>query len=77
MTKHCCEAMTWHVNHQCDVHRYPFDCPDHVVYYNQEANHYGLLIHDGGSSYYSIRYCPWCGSPLPDPDASDEEDNGL
>ena len=27
---------------------------------------YGLIIHDGGSSYIDIKYCPWCGSKLPE-----------
>jgi hypothetical protein len=26
--------------------------------------HYGLLIHDGGSSSIEINFCPWCGAQL-------------
>jgi len=22
---------------------------------------YGIIIHDGGGSFYEINFCPWCG----------------
>jgi hypothetical protein len=25
---------------------------------------YGLMIHDGGSSFYGIAFCPWCGARI-------------
>lgn len=52
------------VTHQCDKHASVFDCPDSVVYYSSRLDRYGLIVHDGGSSYVSIAYCPWCGISL-------------
>ncbi len=63
---HCCEAMTQHVNYACDQHPDPFECPDNLLYYSPRFSEYGLIIHDGGSSYFIIHYCPWCGSALPE-----------
>jgi len=65
--RHCCERMELDLNQRCDMHPDPFDCPDNLIYYSQEYNEYGILIHDGASSYIHIRYCPWCGGELPDP----------
>jgi hypothetical protein len=25
---------------------------------------YGIIINDGGSSFVTIAFCPWCASPL-------------
>ncbi len=49
----------------CPDHPNPRDCPDRVLNYSSASNAYGLVIHDGGSSSYSIRYCPFCGVKLP------------
>jgi hypothetical protein len=65
VAKHCCCDMDRRVNHRCKVHRYPFDCPDHVIYYDGNQRTYGLLFHDGGSSFYETRLRPWCGKRLP------------
>ncbi len=40
-----------------------FECPDSLIYRAQDGD-YGIIIHDGGQSYISIEYCPWCGSEL-------------
>jgi hypothetical protein len=63
--EHCCGEMATHLEHGCDVHPDPFDCPDAVVVHFAGYRAYGLPIHDGGSSSISIRYCPWCGARLP------------
>jgi len=57
--------METEVNRKCAEHSDPFDCPDHTVYYSTEFKEYGIIVHDGGSTYSVIRYCPWCGSNLP------------
>ncbi len=64
MKKHCCESMKYHCEFKCEVHNDPFDCPDRIIYFSEETNEYGIIIHDGGSSWISIKYCPWCGSQL-------------
>jgi hypothetical protein len=61
---HCCEAMTRNVNHQCDQHENPFDCPDNLISYDIRSDEYGIMVHDGGSSCVHIDYCPWCGQRL-------------
>lgn len=38
---------------------------DKLIYYNEVFDEYGLAILDGGKSYISIDYCPWCGKILP------------
>src|SRR5262245_23164259 len=37
-----------------------------IVTYNKKHNEYGIIIHDGGTSYVLILYCPWCGTKLPE-----------
>ena len=51
---------------ECDQHSNRFDCPDSLVYWSEQFDEYGLIVHDGGSSYVTIHYCPWCGNCLPD-----------
>jgi hypothetical protein len=62
---HCCEMMTTTVNGTCGEHSEPWECPDWLVVYVPEFREYGLVVHDGGGSYVSIGYCPWCGAELP------------
>lgn len=62
---HCCDHMTAAVTHVCGQHAGPFECPDNLVLYDHAYDEYGLVIHDGGPSTVRIRFCPWCGKPLP------------
>jgi hypothetical protein len=66
MELHCCEEMRQAVERVCDRHPARFDCPDCLVHYSPKFREYGLIVHDGGSSSIGIRFCPWCGSALPD-----------
>ena len=50
----------------CDEHTNPYECPDYVIAYSPEFDEYGLIVHDGGSSSYLIRFCPFCGNKLPE-----------
>ena len=61
---HCCSEMKFQVDRRCEDHPDPFDCPDNIVVQVREGS-YGLPIHDGGSSWFQIRFCPWCGQQLP------------
>jgi hypothetical protein len=65
MTSHCCEAMTCQVNWHCDTHPDRYDCPDVLISFVARYREYGLIVHDGGSSYIVIGHCPWCGARLP------------
>ncbi|PHS03305.1 MAG: hypothetical protein COA78_18285 [Blastopirellula sp.] len=63
MNQHCCEMMTKNINHQCDLHESPYDCPDHLIIHSNNGG-YGIIVHDGGSSSITIKFCPWCGEKL-------------
>ena len=72
---HCCQLMRDNIEDGCDMHPDPFDCPDRLIYHDPDPDDesYGIIVHDGGSSYIAIRYCPWCGTALPgDPDDTAE-----
>ncbi|MBS4209499.1 hypothetical protein [Bacillus sp. FJAT-50079] len=64
MKQHCCEYMNDHATFQCDLHDDPFKCPDQLILFDEKANDYSLMIHDGGSSVIGIKFCPWCGTNL-------------
>jgi hypothetical protein len=64
--EHCCGQMAEHVNHRCETHPDVFDCPDNLIYHSTDGGEYGIIIHDGGSSFIRIGYCPWCGAKLPE-----------
>ncbi|MFG2818157.1 DUF6980 family protein [Kitasatospora sp. NPDC048365] len=63
--EHCCERMTSQVEHWCDEHDDPYDCPDALVAYSAKFREYGLPVRDGGTSRVGIAFCPWCGHALP------------
>ena len=60
----CCDRLEAHLRWSCDTHDDPFDCPDAVII--RTASGFGLPIHDGGSSYIEVDFCPWCGGKLAD-----------
>ena len=64
--EHCCEDMQREVGRTCDQHADRFACPDCLISYSLPFREYGLMVHDGTTSSIIIRYCPWCGSRLPD-----------
>ncbi|GAB3968757.1 hypothetical protein GCM10029978_038780 [Actinoallomurus acanthiterrae] len=64
--EHCCDTMRRQLDWRCHRHTDPYDCADAVIVYVAKFREYGLIIHDGGSSYIGIGYCPWCGSRLPE-----------
>ena len=35
-----------------------------VITHTSKRKEFGIPIHDGGSSYIQIAYCPWCGKKL-------------
>jgi hypothetical protein len=58
----CCSKMDYFANSHCDIHANPFDCPDCLIY--RDDNEYGIIVHDGGTSFVKINFCPWCGASL-------------
>jgi len=61
---YCCDQIKDKAEHKCDEHPNPFDCPDSFIYYSGKLDVYGLIIHDGGNSFITIDYCPFCGKTL-------------
>jgi hypothetical protein len=51
---------------ECDHDHSIWECPDRLITRGTAdgSRGYGLIIHDGGSSYVRIRFCPWCGTPV-------------
>ena len=41
-------------------------CPDCLVWYYPRPALFGMPVHDGGSAFIHIKYCPWCGANLAD-----------
>lgn len=64
--KNCCNQMMEILNLDCNEGESSFQCSNSVMYYNEKFDEYGMIIHDGGSSYIKIDFCPWCGKKLPD-----------
>jgi len=67
---YCCEDLAEHVSSRCEKHD-AYECPDKVIINIKRGDElrgyecgYGLPIHDGGSSYIEIKFCPWCGADL-------------
>jgi rRNA maturation endonuclease Nob1 len=56
--------MTEAVTASCERHPERFDCPDILIHYSPRSRCCGIIIHDGGSSFVTIDFCPWCGSSL-------------
>jgi len=42
------------------------DDPDVPLVYTPKFREIGIRVLDGGDSSILIRYCPWCGTRLPD-----------
>ena len=61
---YCCKMMTENAKFSCKDCHDEFECPDSIVYHNEKEGTFGIIIHDGGSSYIQISYCPWCGKKL-------------
>jgi hypothetical protein len=67
MTKqvtYCCEHMRREVEFACEAHPDLNECPDSLIVRRSDSGEFGLRVHDGGSSYVTIRHCPWCGADL-------------
>lgn len=77
MSKYCCGAMEADLKRYCTQHPNRFDCPDALIRESsqEEADNraiadigvqgrFGLYVHDGGSSFVELRFCPWCGHDL-------------
>lgn len=60
----CCDKMGYFARNHCDRHASIFECPDCLVFYDENDDSYGIIVHDGGESFIKIGFCPWCGTNL-------------
>jgi hypothetical protein len=60
----CCETLAYYLERECPTHPDPWDCPDRL-FYRATDGEIGIVIHDGGSSFVTMLYCPFCSSALP------------
>jgi hypothetical protein len=60
----CCDTMKYHLEFKCDIHKDDFDCPDKIIYSSKKNKEFGIIIHDGGTSFIKIKFCPWCGKKI-------------
>ena len=67
---HCCARMAIALAPQVESDDERFADPDVLVWYSEQLDEYGIIVHDGGSSTVEICFCPWCGTKLP-PSARD------
>ena len=37
---------------------------DSIITHTAKRKQFGIPIHDGGSSFIKINFCPWCGKNL-------------
>lgn len=67
--KHCCVEMEYHLLESIREKEVLKEDPEYINYdavitWDKSRRSYGIPIHDGGSSYIRIRYCPWCGKNI-------------
>jgi hypothetical protein len=58
---YCCDSIKYHLE---QFFKEPNDV-DSIIKYVVAFDEYGIPIHDGGSGFIHIEYCPWCGTKLP------------
>jgi hypothetical protein len=63
--KHCCLEMAMQIS---TPNTMPDGEDDHdiIMNYSEVFDEYGIPIYDGGTSVMCIKFCPWCGTKLPD-----------
>ena len=66
MRKYCCEQMKYFIKQKCEKHDNMAECASTIMVYEERFDEYGIVIHDSGTSYVQIAYCPWCGWKLPE-----------
>lgn len=73
---YCCSDMQYHANRWCEQPKLQdgskfgvskphdkWECGDFVMH-SPKPGVFGIPVHDGGSSYIAIKYCPWCSRHL-------------
>lgn len=62
--KYCCVEMAYHlIEDKISKSKEEINY-DSVVTHTSKSKEFRIPIHDGGSSFIQINYCPWCGQKL-------------
>ena len=67
----CCEILAYYLERECPIHEHPWDCPDRL-FYRAADGEIGIVLRDGGSSFVTMLYCPFCAQELPFNGTDDE-----
>jgi hypothetical protein len=59
--RRCCTKMTYYLTFDKKTKNIN---PDAIIRFHKKTKDYGIPIHDGGSSFIEIEFCPWCGTKL-------------
>lgn len=61
---YCCTEMAGNVENECSsgIHD-RWECPDCLIHITR-LGEYGIIVHDGGTSFCLISFCPWCGADI-------------
>lgn len=60
-----CVHMAQYAEFYCEQHPDPKDCHDATVLYNEVFDEYSIP-HGDGICQVGLKYCPWCGTKLPE-----------
>ena len=55
--KHCCSQMKEATKLNCKIHNNIYDCLDVLISFYPKFYEYGIIVHDGGTSSISIKFC--------------------
>jgi len=62
INSYCCLEMVYHLIEEKSNLVIEEINYDSII--TEKDKDFGIPIHDGGSSYIKIKYCPWCGKKL-------------
>ena len=62
--KYCCISMAYYLIEDKESKKNGEINYDSVITHHKKEKTFGIPIHDGGSSYIKIKFCPWCGKQL-------------
>ncbi len=63
--KYCCIHMAYYLIEDKKSKKEEAINYDSVVMHTYGRKEFGIPIHDGGTAFIRINYCPWCGEKLP------------
>jgi hypothetical protein len=62
--EYCCLYMAYYLIEDNKSKRRKEINYDSIVTHDKKGKAFGIPIHDGGSSFIKIDFCPWCGDKL-------------